>query len=96
MIPIASGVRVSATYRLSISNGFPAGYRDTKLSGPDVGFKKNKEVAPFHEHLAVDPFVVRYADGTHSYNCYHIPTSLNAGRFSRQRDLKRGPGRISR
>jgi hypothetical protein len=24
---------------------------------------------------------VRYADGTYSYNCYHIPTNLNAGRF---------------
>ncbi|KRR29121.1 DEAD/DEAH box helicase [Bradyrhizobium retamae] len=77
-----SSETLSATYRLSISNCFPAGYRHTKVSGPDVGFKKkNKEVVPLDEHLAVDPFVVRYADGTYSYNCYHIPTSLNAGRF---------------
>jgi superfamily II DNA or RNA helicase len=77
-----SSETLSATYRLSISGSFPAGYRHTKVSGPDVGFKKkNKDAVPLDEHLAVDPFIVRYADGTYSYNCYHIPTSLNAGRF---------------
>jgi hypothetical protein len=27
--------------------------------------------------------IVRYADGTHSYNCYHIPTPLEAGVYPR-------------
>ena len=60
-----SSVTLSVTYRLSISNGFPAGYRHTKVSGPDVGFKKkNKEVVPLDEHLAVDPLqVAAAADG---------------------------------
>lgn len=30
-------------------------------------------------YLQRDPVIVRYADGTHSYNCYHIPTKLEAG-----------------
>lgn len=73
---------LAATYRLSISDALPAGYSHKKVSGPDVSFKRsNGVVLPLEEHLAVDPFIVRYADGTYSYNCYHIPTNLDAGRF---------------
>lgn len=73
---------LTATYRLSISDGLPAGYGHKKVSGPDVSFKRsNGVVLTLEEHLAVDPFIVRYADGTYSYNCYHIPTHLKAGRF---------------
>lgn len=32
-----------------------------------------------------DPVIVRYADGTYSYNCYHIPVSLDAAEFPRDR-----------
>ncbi len=31
------------------------------------------------------PFIIRYADGTYSYNCYHIPARLDAGEYSRDR-----------
>lgn len=57
-------------------------YSHTKIAGPDVQFKKsNGVVAPLPEHLVVDPLIVRYADGTYSYNCYHIPANLDAGKF---------------
>lgn len=73
---------LTATYRMSISDGLPAGYSHKKVSGRDLTFKRsNGVVLPLEEHLAVDPFIVRYADGTYSYNCYHIPTNLSAGRF---------------
>nr|WP_276556134.1 DEAD/DEAH box helicase family protein [Bradyrhizobium elkanii] len=73
---------LSATYRLTISSSLPAGYSHTKIAGPDVQFKKsNGVVAPLPEHLVVDPLIVRYADGTYSYNCYHIPANLDAGKF---------------
>ncbi|MHC2535264.1 hypothetical protein [Bradyrhizobium diazoefficiens] len=77
-----SAETTSATYRLTISEGLAAGYRHAKIAGPDISFvRSNKDVLPLDEHLAVDPFIVRYADGTYSYNCYHIPTNLGAGRF---------------
>ena len=33
----------------------------------------------------VDPVVVRYSDGTYSYNCYQIPVPMKAGEFPRDR-----------
>lgn len=81
-----SSESIEAIYRHSISAEFPAGYSHKKISGPDVFFKKsNKVVVPLEEHLRVDPLIVRYADGTYSYNCYHIPTNLNAGSFPADR-----------
>lgn len=71
-----------SVYRLTISDENPAGYSHQKISGPDVFFKKSSGVVvPLEEHLTIDPLIVRYADGTYSYNCYHIPTNLNAGSF---------------
>jgi hypothetical protein len=73
---------LSATYRLTISSSLPAGYAHTKIAGLEVQFKKsNGVVVPLPEHLVVDPLIVRYADGTYSYNCYHIPANLDAGKF---------------
>jgi hypothetical protein len=69
-------------YRLTISSEYPDGYHYEKLSGQDLMFNKaNGDLVPFPEFLKVDPFIVRYADGTHSYNCYHIPVHLDAGTF---------------
>lgn len=77
-----SAESLSTTYRLTISSSLAAGYSHTKVAGPDVQFKKsNGVVIPLSEHLVVDPLIVRYADGTHSYNCYHIPANLEAGSF---------------
>lgn len=84
-IRISSG-SLNSVYRLTISQEFSGGYQHQKLSGPDIRFKKaNKDVVPLVEHLAIDPFIVRYADGSYSYNCYHIATKLDAGTFSASR-----------
>ncbi|NPU11372.1 DEAD/DEAH box helicase family protein [Bradyrhizobium sp. 83002] len=81
-----SSETVSSTYRLTISDQVVAGYSHTKISGPNVLFKRsNKLVLPLIEHLVADPFIVRYADGTYSYNCYHIPANLDAGNFPVER-----------
>jgi hypothetical protein len=40
---------------------------------------------PLEEYLQKDPLIVRYADGTHSYNCYHIPVKLEAGLYQRDK-----------
>ena len=76
----------SSAYKFEISEGFPGGYRYTKVSGPDVYFKKSNGTSiSLEEHLISDPFIVRYADGTHSYNCYHIPVRLDAVIFPKDR-----------
>ncbi len=84
-IKILSEENVSE-YKFNISQEFPGGYQYAKISGPDVFFKKsNSTSVPLQEHLISDPFIIRYADGTHSYNCYHIPVKLNAGGFPKEK-----------
>ncbi|WP_338105621.1 DEAD/DEAH box helicase, partial [Microvirga tunisiensis] len=76
----------SSEYRLSISESLPGGYRHERVSGPAVSFRKGNDPAvPLEEYLQKDPFIIRYADGTYSYNCYHIPANLNAGRYEREK-----------
>ena len=76
----------SSEYQFQISETFAGGYRYTKVSGPDVFFRKtNGNPVSLEEHLLSDPFIIRYADGTHSYNCYHIPVRLDAGMFPKDR-----------
>ena len=76
----------TSTYRLRISSELSGGYSHNWISGPRIWFKKsNSPAVPLVEHLVTDPFIVRYADGTHSYNCYHIPVRLDAGTFPRDR-----------
>jgi superfamily II DNA or RNA helicase len=80
------GEDTEASYRFTISSTLEGGYRHERVFGPEVQFEKaNGVVYPLAEHLIVDPFIVRYADGTHSYNCYHIPVSLEAGMFPASR-----------
>jgi superfamily II DNA or RNA helicase len=80
------GENVTAEYRLTISENLPGGYRHDHVSGPLVQFKIGGS-APIDlpEYLSKDPFIVHYADGTYSYNCYHIPAQLDAGLFSKDR-----------
>ena len=76
----------SSEYKFEISENFAGGYSYTKNSGPDLLFKRsNTEAIKIEEYLMSDPFIIRYADGTHSYNCYHIPVKLNAGTFPKDR-----------
>lgn len=85
------GIRVlsdqaSAEYRLTIDGSLPGGYKHDHVSGPLLRFRKGSEdPISLPEYLQKDPFVVRYADGTYSYNCYHIPADLSAGTFDRDR-----------
>lgn len=83
------GIRVvsdiaESEYRLVIDEVIPAGYRHDHISGPKLTFRRGKhEQVPLEEHLVKDPFIIRYVDGTFSYNCFHIPTNLEAGMFPR-------------
>jgi superfamily II DNA or RNA helicase len=87
----AIGIRVvsdsfSSEYRLVIDDTIPGGYRHEHVSGPPLKFRKGSdEGIPLEEYLQKDPFIIRYADGTYSYNCYHIPTALEAGVFDKSR-----------
>ncbi|MDQ4419036.1 DEAD/DEAH box helicase family protein [Sphingobium sp. DEHP117] len=71
-----------AVYELKIAPSLPGGYAYNRKSGPDLMFKRvTKEAEPLEFYLQRDPVVIRYADGTHSYNCYHIPAKLEAGTY---------------
>ncbi|WP_434730624.1 DEAD/DEAH box helicase [Rhizobium binae] len=73
---------VRSVYRLEISPGLPGGYAYQHKSGPKASFQKVAKAAePLEQYLQRDPVIIRYADGTHSYNCYHIPTNLQAGLY---------------
>lgn len=77
---------IVSEYELTIDERLPGGYKHEHVSGPVLQFKKNRtEAIPFEEYLRKDPLIVRYADGTYSYNCYHIPAPLSAGEFDRDR-----------
>lgn len=76
----------SSEYSFRIDGNSAAGYYYEKISGPDVYFLKgNGTKSEVCEYFVVDPVIVRYADGTYSYNCYHIPVPMDAGEFSRDR-----------
>lgn len=75
-----------SVYRLIISATITGGYRHEHVSGPPLMFRKSSAPAvPIVDYLESDPFIVRYVDGTYSYNCYHIPTNLEAGEYPRER-----------
>lgn len=80
------GNQATSVYRLLIRDDLPGGYRHEHVSGPLVRFRVgNGEPVALPEYLLKDPFVVHYADGTYSYNCYHIPAKLEAGLFDRDK-----------
>jgi hypothetical protein len=82
-IKIASDA-FSSEYRLTIDKALPGGYRHEHVAGPHLSYKRGREIPlPLEEYLVKDPFIVHYADGTYSYNCYHIPTNLQSGIFDR-------------
>lgn len=84
-IRIQSGT-LSSVYRLKIDDALPKGYDNVHISGPVLRFRKGSDgPVPLEEYLERDPFVIRYVDGTHSYNCYHVPVRLDAGQFDRDR-----------
>ncbi len=76
----------SSEYRQTISSDLAAGYKHEHIAGPAIQFRKGRDEAiALEEYLQKDPFIIRYADGSYSYNCYHIATNINAGIFERDR-----------
>lgn len=74
----------ASAYRFTIDKALSGGYRYEHVSGPIIKFRRgNQESELLEEYLEKDPLIIRYADGTFSYNCYHIPTDLNAGLFDK-------------
>lgn len=77
---------LSSAYRLTISSDLPGGYGHELVDGPAVRFREARDEAiALEEYLRKDPLIVRYADGTYSYNCYHIATNLVGGVFDKGR-----------
>lgn len=73
---------LKSVYRLAISADLPGGYAYRHQSGPRLSFQHAaKPPEPLEQYLQRDPVIIRYADGTHSYNCWHIPTNLEAGLY---------------
>lgn len=80
---VSSDVAAS-NYRFEINRTLDGGYRYERVSGPALYFQRGKAgLEEFAEYLVRDPVIVRYADGTYSYNCYHIPVPLDSGQYSR-------------
>ncbi|ACL74454.1 DEAD/DEAH box helicase [Ruminiclostridium cellulolyticum] len=76
----------SSEYSFQINDDSESGYYYKKISGPDVYFAKGTNIkTEVCEYFVVDPVIVRYVDGTYSYNCYHIPIPLKAGEYPRER-----------
>ena len=84
-VAVCSG-DLKSVYVLRISDQYAGGYFYEHLSGPPVLFQvRSGDPVPMTEYWVKDPPIIRYADGTHSYNCYHIPMSIDAGEFPRDR-----------
>lgn len=74
----------ASAYRFLISEAAHGGYAYEHLSGPQIAFHRgNGATFDIVEYFLSDPPIIRYVDGTHSYNCYHIPTPLDAGGYPR-------------
>lgn len=73
-------------YKFEISAQLEAGYNYSLVDGSAVSFKLGTKavVKPLTEHVMTDPFILRYADGTHSYNDYHIDLKMEADMFPKE------------
>lgn len=81
-----SSDETSSDYSFLIDSNSVAGYHYKKIAGQDVNFLKSNGIkTDVCEYFVVDPIIVRYSDGTYSYNCYHIPVRMDAGEFPRDR-----------
>lgn len=75
-----------AVYAFKIDPALPKGYQYEHLNGPAVSFRISRHTTrPFEEQMYVDPIVLRYPDGTFSYNNFHIPFDLGASDFPADR-----------
>lgn len=70
-------------YSFRINSALHKGYNYELLEGPAVAFRISRHtVRNFEEQMYVDPLILRYADGTFSYNNFHIPFDLAANDYS--------------
>lgn len=73
-------------FRFKIDEAVENGFLHEQISGKPVSFRTSKErIRTFDEQMVVDPFLIRYADGTYSYNKFHIPFDLEADDFPSDR-----------
>lgn len=71
-------------YRFKISSTLTGGYLYEHVAGPKIAFRRgNGATLGIEEYFVSDPPLLRYVDGTHSFNCYHIPTNLDPETFPR-------------
>lgn len=76
----------AARYRLRVAPDLPGGYAHEHVAGSIVLFKVGTyDPVDLIEYLKRDPIIVRYADGTYSYNCYHIAPNLTGALFDKGR-----------
>jgi len=76
----------SSQFRFKIDEAVTNGYAHEQLAGEKVTFRTSKErIRTFEEQMLIDPFLIRYADGTYSYNKFHIPFDLEADNFPKDR-----------
>jgi len=76
----------AAEYDLIIDESLPGGYKYSHVRGSHIQFRQHSGAAvPIDEYLLKDPFIIRYADGSTSYNCYHIPVNFEAGEFDAEK-----------
>lgn len=69
----------SSTFSFRVSPEFLKGYEYRQLSGPAVAFRISRRTTrQFEDQMYVDPLIVRYSDGTFSYNNFHIPIDFGA------------------
>lgn len=73
-------------YAFQIAEKFDKGYNYALVEGPPVAFQISQRVTrDFSSQMYVDPFIFRYADGTFSYNNFHIPFDIGATSFPAER-----------
>ncbi|WP_421979011.1 DEAD/DEAH box helicase [Roseivirga seohaensis] len=78
-----SSEHYQSVYQFEIGTQYEAGYSYSLINGSEVAFQLSDKavIKPLAEHVMADPFILRYADGTHSYNNYHIDLKMEADMF---------------
>lgn len=75
-----------SVYSLRLGGSFTKGYQYIHEEGPKVAFRVNRNtVREFDDQAYIDPPIIRYADGTFSYNNFHVPFNLDAGNYAPDR-----------
>lgn len=72
-----------SVYQFTISDNIPNGFGYKLIKGEAVSIKRGNGIAkPLEEYLQSDPWIIQYADGSFSYNCFLIKLPQSLGEFS--------------